>query len=72
VLCEGGPRLASSLIREDLAGRLELHYGPVLTGGGATLDDLGVTSMSGAVRFRLEDSVRAGDDVVTTFVREER
>ena len=69
ILCEGGPRLASSLIRTGLAGRLELHYGPVLTGGGPSLADLGVTSMSGALRFEIEDTVRAGDDLIVTLAR---
>ena len=69
ILCEGGPRLASSLLRDDLVGRLELHYGPLLTGGGASLVDLGVTSMSDAVRFDVEETVRAGADLLVTLVR---
>ncbi|HEX2196091.1 MAG TPA: bifunctional diaminohydroxyphosphoribosylaminopyrimidine deaminase/5-amino-6-(5-phosphoribosylamino)uracil reductase RibD, partial [Actinomycetota bacterium] len=69
VLCEGGPRLASSLLRAGLAGRLELHYGPILTGGGLALDDLGVTTMAEALRFEVEEAVRAGDDVLVTLVR---
>lgn len=69
ILCEGGPRLASSLIRDDLAGRLELHYGPVLTGGGASLAGLGASSMADALRFEIEDTVRAGDDLLVTLVR---
>lgn len=69
VLCEGGPRLASSLVRDDLVGRLDLHYGPILTGGGASLDDLGVGSMAEALRFDVEDTGRAGDDVLVTLVR---
>ena len=69
VLCEGGAALASSVVREGLAGRLELHYGPVLAGGGATLDDLGVTSMPEALRFEVDDVQRAGDDVLLTLVR---
>jgi diaminohydroxyphosphoribosylaminopyrimidine deaminase/5-amino-6-(5-phosphoribosylamino)uracil reductase len=69
VLCEGGPRLASSLIREDLPGRLELHYGPILTGGGASLDDLGVNSMADALRFEVETTERAGDDLLVKLAR---
>ena len=69
VLCEGGPRLASSLIRDGLVGRLELHYGPVLTGGGASLEDLGVSSMAEALRFDVEETRRAGDDLLVTLVR---
>lgn len=69
VFCEGGPRLASSLVRAGLAGRLELHYGPVLTGGGPSLADLGVSSMSEALRFEIEDTMRAGDDLIVTLAR---
>lgn len=69
VYCEGGARLASSLLRADLVGRLELHYGPVLTGGGLALEDLGVTTMHGALRFEIEDTRRAGDDLIVTLVR---
>ncbi|MDQ4124697.1 MAG: dihydrofolate reductase family protein, partial [Actinomycetota bacterium] len=69
VLCEGGPRLASSLIRAGLVGRLELHYGPLLTGAGASLDDLGVASMAGALRFEVEDVQRVGADVIVTLGR---
>lgn len=69
VFCEGGPRLAASLVRQDLAGRLELHYGPLLAGGGASLDDLGVGSMKEALRFEIESTRRAGDDLLVTLVR---
>ncbi len=69
VLCEGGPRLASSLLGEGLADRLELHYGPVLTGGGLSLDDLGITSIDEALRYVMEDATRAGDDLLVTLVR---
>ncbi|MDQ3983134.1 MAG: bifunctional diaminohydroxyphosphoribosylaminopyrimidine deaminase/5-amino-6-(5-phosphoribosylamino)uracil reductase RibD [Actinomycetota bacterium] len=67
VLCEGGPRLASSLIRAGLAGRLELHYGPVLSGGGLTIADLGVRSMADGLRFEIEETARAGDDLIVTL-----
>ncbi|HEX2058288.1 MAG TPA: bifunctional diaminohydroxyphosphoribosylaminopyrimidine deaminase/5-amino-6-(5-phosphoribosylamino)uracil reductase RibD [Actinomycetota bacterium] len=69
VFCEGGPRLASSLIRGGLVGQLELHYGAVLTGGGLSLDDLGVTSIDDGHRFRLDDLKVLGNDVVVTMVR---
>jgi diaminohydroxyphosphoribosylaminopyrimidine deaminase/5-amino-6-(5-phosphoribosylamino)uracil reductase len=69
VLCEGGPALASSLIRDGLAGRLELHYGPVVAGGGVSLEDVGVTSMADALRFEVEETRRVGDDVLVTLGR---
>jgi diaminohydroxyphosphoribosylaminopyrimidine deaminase/5-amino-6-(5-phosphoribosylamino)uracil reductase len=69
VLCEGGPRLASSLLAAGLAGRLDLHYGPLVTGGGLSLDGLGITTIGEALRFTTEDVTRAGDDVLVTLVR---
>jgi diaminohydroxyphosphoribosylaminopyrimidine deaminase/5-amino-6-(5-phosphoribosylamino)uracil reductase len=69
VYCEGGARLATALVRRGLVDRLELHHGAALTGGGPVLGDLGVGTMSDALRFSLVDTVRAGDDVITTYVR---
>ena len=70
VLCEGGAELATSLLRADLVDRLEIHFGPVLTGGGPTLGDLGVTSMGDAPRWTLLDVGRYGSDAVLGFERE--
>jgi diaminohydroxyphosphoribosylaminopyrimidine deaminase / 5-amino-6-(5-phosphoribosylamino)uracil reductase len=70
VLCEGGARLGTSLLRSDLVDRLEVHFGPVLTGGGPTLGDLDVTSMGDAPRWRLLDLGRYGNDAVLAFERE--
>ncbi|MFN2389789.1 MAG: bifunctional diaminohydroxyphosphoribosylaminopyrimidine deaminase/5-amino-6-(5-phosphoribosylamino)uracil reductase RibD [Actinomycetota bacterium] len=67
VYCEGGPALATSLLRAALVDRLELYYGPVLAGGGAEaagrIGDLGIDSLAGARRWVTLDSVRLGDDV---------
>jgi diaminohydroxyphosphoribosylaminopyrimidine deaminase/5-amino-6-(5-phosphoribosylamino)uracil reductase len=70
VLCEGGARLGTSLLRADLVDRLEIHFGSVLTGGGPTLGDLGVTSMGDAPRWRLLDLGRYGNDAILGFERE--
>ncbi len=56
-------------MRERLVDRLELHYGPLLAGGGLGLEDLGVASMDDALRFELEATARAGDDLLVTLVR---
>jgi riboflavin-specific deaminase-like protein len=70
VMCEGGPRLATSLLRADLVERLVLYYGPVITGsGGASLGDLGVRSMMAARRWRTSSVARRGDDVVVELHR---
>ncbi|CAN5649472.1 bifunctional diaminohydroxyphosphoribosylaminopyrimidine deaminase/5-amino-6-(5-phosphoribosylamino)uracil reductase RibD [soil metagenome] len=66
VLCEGGARLATSLLRADLVSRLELHLGPVLVGpGGAALGHLGVQSMGDARRWtRVSSEGCDGDTIV--------
>lgn len=72
VYCEGGAELATSLLRDDLADRLEFHYGPVLAGrGGPTIGDLGVIALTDAPRFRTVDVDRLGNDAVVTLMREE-
>ena len=72
VYCEGGGRLAASLLKEGLVDRLEIHRGPVLLGrGGAELGDLGVSAMSDAPRWRLQEVARDGDDVLTVYSRSE-
>ncbi len=69
VYCEGGPELASSLLRRGLVNRLELHLAPKLLGAGRSLDNLGPTSLSEAHSFQIVDSRRAGDDVILTLER---
>jgi diaminohydroxyphosphoribosylaminopyrimidine deaminase/5-amino-6-(5-phosphoribosylamino)uracil reductase len=65
VVCEGGARLATSLLRDDLVDRVELHLGPVLLGGaGGALGDLGVATMGDSARWRTTRVERVGDDVV--------
>ena len=68
VLCEGGARLATSLVAEDLVDRLEVHLAPALmVAGGLGLGDLGVDTMDDLVRWRLADVLREGDDVVVSL-----
>ncbi|MGH2805845.1 MAG: RibD family protein, partial [Actinomycetota bacterium] len=67
--CEGGARLGTALLRDDLVDRLEIHHGAVVTGAGPSIGDIGVGTMADAPRFSLVDVVRVGDDVVTTYLR---
>jgi diaminohydroxyphosphoribosylaminopyrimidine deaminase/5-amino-6-(5-phosphoribosylamino)uracil reductase len=71
VYCEGGARIATSLIAHGLVDRLELHYGPLMVGDGPSLGDIGVSSMAEARRWRTVDVRRAGDDVLISFARED-
>jgi diaminohydroxyphosphoribosylaminopyrimidine deaminase/5-amino-6-(5-phosphoribosylamino)uracil reductase len=71
VMCEGGARLATSLLSQDLVDRLEVHLGPVLLGrGGASLGDLGVATMADARRWQLVEVERNGDDAVMVLEAE--
>jgi diaminohydroxyphosphoribosylaminopyrimidine deaminase / 5-amino-6-(5-phosphoribosylamino)uracil reductase len=73
VLCEGGARLATSLLGADLVDRLELYYGPLLLGApGLGLGDLGVGSIAEARRWRSVEVERAGDDVAVVLERTAR
>lgn len=65
VYCEGGPRVATSLVRSGIAGRIELYVAPLMIGGdGLSLGELGVTTMTEALGFRLTRSETVGDDVL--------
>ena len=71
VYCEGGARLATSLLALDLVDRLELHHGAAVIGGaGPSIGNLGARSMGDASRWRLLTSEVLGDDVVTSYERQ--
>ncbi len=68
VLLEGGPTLAAAFLREGLVDRLVGYVAPALLGAGpAALGDVGVGTMAGALRLRLDDVTRLGDDVRLTL-----
>ena len=69
IYCEGGPRLATSLLRGGFVDRLELHYGPLLAGsGGPGLGDLGVTSRGEGSRWEVRALERSGEDVLVSLL----
>ncbi|MBA2365047.1 MAG: bifunctional diaminohydroxyphosphoribosylaminopyrimidine deaminase/5-amino-6-(5-phosphoribosylamino)uracil reductase RibD [Actinobacteria bacterium] len=70
IYCEGGARLASSLLRERVVDRLELYYGPVVLGdSGPGIGGLGIDSMDQASRFTLVETRRFEDDVLVILER---
>jgi diaminohydroxyphosphoribosylaminopyrimidine deaminase / 5-amino-6-(5-phosphoribosylamino)uracil reductase len=69
IYCEGGALLASSLLKLNLVQGLEIHRGVVVTGGGPSMSDLGISSLQEAPRWRLISSRPVGDDVVSTYER---
>lgn len=70
VMVEGGAELATSLLREDLVDRLEVHHGPLVVGrGGPEIGDLGIDTMSDARTWTLARSRAAGDTVISVYDR---
>jgi diaminohydroxyphosphoribosylaminopyrimidine deaminase/5-amino-6-(5-phosphoribosylamino)uracil reductase len=69
IYCEGGARLASSLLRERVVDRLELYYGPVLLGSGPGISSLGIDSVDEASRYKLVETRRFEDDVLMILER---
>jgi diaminohydroxyphosphoribosylaminopyrimidine deaminase/5-amino-6-(5-phosphoribosylamino)uracil reductase len=64
VLVEGGATLAASFAREHLIDRVLGYHAAALLGSGAPLiGDVGVTTMAGIHRLRLDEVSRVGDDV---------
>jgi diaminohydroxyphosphoribosylaminopyrimidine deaminase/5-amino-6-(5-phosphoribosylamino)uracil reductase len=67
VLCEGGPSLASSLFKERLADKLVYMVAPILLDKGkSAFDQIGITTMSEALRFRDISWQRLGEDFMFT------
>jgi diaminohydroxyphosphoribosylaminopyrimidine deaminase / 5-amino-6-(5-phosphoribosylamino)uracil reductase len=71
VLCEGGGRMAASLLAAGLVDELVVFSAGVLIGadGLPGLAGLGVEMLADAPRFRLADVQRIGPDVVGRWVR---
>lgn len=71
VLVEGGARLASSLLRENLVNKMVVFVAPRLLGNGLpALADLGVTSLSDSLRLdRVTVSQCGADAVVIGYPR---
>jgi diaminohydroxyphosphoribosylaminopyrimidine deaminase / 5-amino-6-(5-phosphoribosylamino)uracil reductase len=67
VFCEGGAELATSLLKAQLADRLEIHTGALVLGGGPSIQDLGVANIDGALRWNLVSSAASGDDVISVY-----
>ena len=67
VYVEGGPTLASALVAAGLVDAYSVYLAPALLGGDRlALGDLGIPSMGGIRRLRLEGVERLGDDIHLT------
>jgi diaminohydroxyphosphoribosylaminopyrimidine deaminase/5-amino-6-(5-phosphoribosylamino)uracil reductase len=65
VFVEGGPAVAGSFVREGVADEFLVYVAPALLGGDVlALGDVGVTTIGEAVRLKLTDVERLGDDLL--------
>lgn len=72
VLVEGGPTLLSRALREDLVDELHAYLAPVLLGAGRpAVDDLGVTTLADAPRWRPVTTRTLGEDLLVVAHRPE-
>ena len=68
VLLEGGPTLAGAFVRAGLVDEVVAYVAPVLLGAGASaVGDLGIATMSDALRLTTRDVTRLGPDVRLTL-----
>jgi len=70
VLVEGGGKVAASFLRAGAVDALEWFRAPILLGGDGVpaVGDLDLADIEGALRFRLEQSERLGEDVRERYV----
>ncbi|HEX6578546.1 MAG TPA: bifunctional diaminohydroxyphosphoribosylaminopyrimidine deaminase/5-amino-6-(5-phosphoribosylamino)uracil reductase RibD [Jiangellaceae bacterium] len=67
VWLEGGPRLAGAFVHAGVVDRMVAYLAPALLGAGpAALADVGVTTVSRAVRLDIVDVTRVGPDLRIT------
>jgi diaminohydroxyphosphoribosylaminopyrimidine deaminase/5-amino-6-(5-phosphoribosylamino)uracil reductase len=65
VLLECGSTLSTAFLKAGLVDKAYIFYAPKLLGGARTgVDDLGITSIGGAMDFRFESIKRSGDDLL--------
>jgi diaminohydroxyphosphoribosylaminopyrimidine deaminase/5-amino-6-(5-phosphoribosylamino)uracil reductase len=70
VLLEGGPTLAAAFMTAGLVDRVVGYVAPALLGAGmSVIGDLGVGTITDALRLRLCEVQRVGDDVRLTLRR---
>lgn len=65
VFVEGGPTLAASFLRAELADEVLVYVAPVLLGGGMpAVHDIGVTTIGEARRLEVTSVTTLGDDLL--------
>ena len=69
VIVEGGPTLAGAFLRAGVINRILAYVAPILLGGPViAVDDVGVTTIGKALRWRYDGMAMLGQDVVLSLV----
>jgi len=69
VLLEGGPTVAAAFLRAGVVHRILAYVAPILLGGPVTaVDDVGVASIGGALRWRYDGVEQIGPDLLLSLV----
>ena len=69
VLLEGGPTLAGAFLRAGVVDRILAYVAPMLLGGPVTaVDDVGVATIAGALRWRFDAVQQIGPDLLLSLV----
>jgi diaminohydroxyphosphoribosylaminopyrimidine deaminase / 5-amino-6-(5-phosphoribosylamino)uracil reductase len=69
VLLEGGPTLAGAFMRAGVIDRILAYVAPIMLGGPITaVDDVGVTTLGRALRWRFDGIEPIGADVLLSLV----
>ena len=69
VLLEGGPTLAGAFLRAGVVHRILAYVAPMLLGGPVTaVDDVGVATIAGALRWRYDGVQQIGPDLLLSLV----
>lgn len=68
VLLEGGPTLAGAFLRAGVVHRILAYVAPMLLGGPVTaVDDVGVATIGGALRWRYDGVEQIGPDLLLSL-----
>lgn len=69
VLVEGGPTLAAAFLRAGVVDRILAYVAPILLGGPVTaVDDVGVATIAGALRWRYDGVQQIGPDLLLSLI----
>jgi len=70
VLLEGGPTIAGAFLAAGVIDRILAYIAPVLLGGPfGAVDDVGVTSIAHALRWRFDGVEQIGPDVLLSLIQ---